>query len=163
MTEQSLAIHLELLLREMYEAICRLNQVLEDEYTALCDKNTDQLQATTVNKLDLTDEIEKLEKQRAILLQSRKLPLSNIGMYTFIHQLDNGVQASLNTQWSLIEKLIRECEEQNRINGIMVEDQKRYIQSALSILSGKSLITDTYDAKGSTTNQDASTHILARA
>lgn len=163
MNNSSQQAGLELLLRDMYEALTELSLVLENENQALENTEIDKLQKAATDKERLSSQLEKLEGQRVKLLQSANVELDKASMSRFIIDSAGSSADSLTSIWEMVEELAIKCDKQNRVNGIVIENTKRQTQAALAILKGHFSTEDNlYDADGSSVSQTANS-TLARA
>ncbi|MDH5180189.1 MAG: flagellar protein FlgN [Gammaproteobacteria bacterium] len=154
---------LELLLRDMYEALSELAMVLENEHHALETTDVDKLHQAAVRKEGLSDKLEKLEQQRVALLSRANKTPDKESMLLFIDEAAGNRSESMHSIWQMVEELAVRCDTQNRINGIVIENSKRQTQAALAILRGHLTAEDKlYGADGGTVSQVQNSS-LARA
>lgn len=144
-------LNLELLLRDLYEAMSELSLVLDSEHKALTSQDVEQLQQAAVNKELLSDRIEQLEKNRCGILQALGLGKDLAAMKQLISRSSAHDEDALYKLWNLVAELTRECTAKNKLNGVIIEAKRRQTVAALSILHGHQPgNTELYDADGAT-------------
>lgn len=140
---------IELLLRDMYEALSELSVVLDDEHAALENSNIDKMHQAAESKQKLSETLEVLETSRSDILKKARFNLDKQSMYKFIDHVAGSAKESLYKIWEMIEELAAKCDTQNKINGIVIDNSKRQTQAALSILHGHTQTEgELYDAEG---------------
>lgn len=156
-------IDLELLLRDMYESMSELSIVLDSEHEALASSHVEQLQKAAVDKERLSDKVEQLESNRTAMLQALGLDNNLAAMQQLIQQSSGYDENALYKIWNMVAELAQECTAKNKLNGIIIETNRRHTNAALSILQGyQADNTQTYDAEGSTV-PSKSNSTIARA
>jgi len=144
-------INLELLLRDLYESMSELAIVLDSEHTALASQDVEQLQQAALDKERLSDRVQQLEKNRTFMLQALGLSNDLAAMKQLIQQSTGHDENALFKLWNMVAELAQECTAKNKLNGIIIETNRRQTNAALSILQGyQADSTGLYDAEGST-------------
>lgn len=144
-------LNLELLLRDLYEAMSELSCVLDAEHKALEAEDTEQLQEAAVTKEELSQRIELLEDNRCSMLVNNQLANDLDSMRQLIQNSSKHDEDALFKLWNMIAVLTQECMVKNKLNGIIIESKRRYTDTALSILHGNLPgSTELYDAEGTT-------------
>ncbi len=142
-------LKLELLLRDLYEAMSELSLVLDSEHKALESEDVEQLQQAAVNKDQLSDRIEQLETNRVAMLQKLGLGKDLAAMKQLINGSSSRAGDELYKLWNMVAELARECTVKNKLNGVIIETKRRLTDSSLSILHGNIPgNTELYDADG---------------
>ncbi len=136
------------LLQEIASYLEQLQQALKNEYQALSDNNMPAIETIAREKTVLMDSLEDLDKERRNILSSAGLNLRATGIEDFLQNDNSGQAAELKTTWTKIADLTRQCEKQNNINGIIIENNKQHTENALSILQGKQQGTELYSRQG---------------
>ena len=150
----------ELLFRDMYEALAELSIVLDKEYQALAEQDFEKIQQAIVDKEQLSVKIEALEQNRTELQQENGYQPNAQATHQFLTDISENGDDNLLTLWEMITDLAEKCQEQNQINGIIVDNNKRQIAQALSILqSGFTEQTELYGADGSSVCSQQNTTI----
>lgn len=129
--------NLELLLREMYEAMSELSLVLDFEYDALSTQDADKLQDAAVKKDALSSKIQILENTRAELLTEYELKNNLDSMKILFAKYADSENSHLFKIWNMISELTEECAAKNKLNGIIIEAKRRHTNTAIALLQGK--------------------------
>ena len=127
--------------------LARLEVVLGLEMSALERRDIDALTENTKEKQDLISSIEKLGRERRALLQGAGVATDKEAVQALVE-----AEPALRGQWSELESVLLRCQQQNQINGILLEKGKQQTRRLLGILLGEGnrKETELYDARGST-------------
>lgn len=137
---------LENILSFTQDKMQQLLQVLKNETSALEKNNIEELESITLEKITLTEQIEKNEQQRIHFLNIRALNPNEPKQWL----LDN----KLISIWTKIKKLSEQAQKQNKINGLVINGSRRRVQTKIEILSTSSPAVElTYSASGENINQ----------
>ncbi|VAW97415.1 hypothetical protein MNBD_GAMMA23-920 [hydrothermal vent metagenome] len=136
------------LLEDIANYLEQLFHALENEYTALSNNDLQAIESIAQEKTILMEQLEDLNKERHTLLEAAGLNLSENGIDDFLNSSTLADNPVLKTLWGNISSLSKQCEKQNNINGIIIENNKRHTENALSILQGKQQTTELYSSKG---------------
>ena len=123
----------------------------------LLDKLTDEHKVLSSNDTDSLDHI--VEEKQALMQQLEtgmttiNHALSEQGFSADISGLDSLLQqlpenTPLHRQWHKLQKLAKQCQEKNMVNGGIVSLKQRHIRQALDILTGNQSSKNTYDKQG---------------
>jgi len=141
---QSLSLENILLISQ--DKMQQLMQVLKNETSALEKNNIEELENITREKLTLTEEIEKNEQQRIHFLSIRSLNPDEPKQWL----QDN----KLISIWSKIKELSEQAQKQNQINGLVINGNRRRVQTKIEILSTSAPAVElTYSSSGENINQ----------
>ncbi|MCW9023747.1 MAG: flagellar protein FlgN [Gammaproteobacteria bacterium] len=154
---------LKSILSNITHSLQKLEQTLADEFTALSNDDFEQIQQTAQDKNTVFETLEKLEQQRQQHLADAGLDLNSTGVMAYLDRQTANIKSEMSQSWEQIEVLTQHCRQQNAVNGIILEKNRRRIEKALSILKGQ--ITDThatYSANGKATSTQTS-HTFAKA
>ena len=133
----------------------QLLSVLQNETLILEKNNIEKLKTITQEKITLTKEIEKNEQQRIHFLSMRSLNPDEPKQWL----QDN----KLISIWSKIKELSEQAQKQNQINGLVINGNRRRVQTKIDILSTSAPAVElTYSASGENINQHNS-NTLAHA
>lgn len=123
-----------------------LLQILEQEYQALTQAQTDQIESISAAKQQQMQQLQQrlLERDRFLLRLS--LAPGKRGMDLYLKQTPP--QHHSQSLWEELQALARRLREQNEINGGIVSLGQRYVQQALNLLTGRSSSGDTYGPAG---------------
>lgn len=136
------------LLEDIANYLEQLFRALENEYKALSDNDIQAIQAVAEEKVLLMEQLEDLNKERRALLEAAGLNLATTGADDFLNSSKITNSPKLKTLWSNISNLSKQCDKQNNINGIIIDNNKRHTENALSVLQGKQQTTELYSNKG---------------
>jgi flagella synthesis protein FlgN len=138
----------DLMTREQ-DGLTRLHQLLEAEHAAIAGRDTTALDQLTAEKLTLLAELEGFAKERQAVLQQAGLSADRAGFETLLAGFPGDDGRDLSARWETIQAQLDTCQEQNRLNGIVLDASYRATQQALAILLGQTREAETYDARGS--------------
>ncbi len=139
---------LEEILRQEIACTDALLQCLDAERAALASRDLDSLTDTTAAKLQHTESLEKLEQQRADLLQTLGFDNTAAGIRHCMESLPDAER--LQTLWQQVLTNIRACRTGNLTNGGILELGRQHVEQALSILRGQSASPTLYGQNGDT-------------
>lgn len=144
-------VNVELLLRDLYESMSELSVVLDSEHAALVSQDVEQLQKAALDKERLSGQVEQLESNRCAMLQVLGLENDLAAMKQLIQQSTGYNEDALYKIWNMVAELAQECTAKNKLNGIIIETNRRQTNAALSVLQGyQADNTELYDAEGTT-------------
>ena len=112
-----------------------LKELLEQEYTALQGRDTAVLERLASNKVQLAEQLARLESQRCLLMPGA--PDSD-------WQADDEHSAL----WLQLKTLGTECARMNQVNGGIAELGRRRTERCLQLLHGQDADAETYSAEG---------------
>lgn len=136
------------LLQQETAAIKALLVLLAQERQALGERDASVLATTVHEKEQQLGLLDQLAQQRSQLLQQAGLTADKTGFEAFLESDGSGQLANF---WTGLEGLLRECQQQNQINGSLLETNKQVVQQALSILTGREVGQDeVYNQLGKT-------------
>ena len=137
---------LETILTLTQDKMHHLLELLKSETLILEKNNLDELEKITLEKISITEEIEKNEAQRVNFLTEKALDPNEPATW-----LSNN---KLISTWSNIKNLSEQAQKQNQINGIVINGNRRRVQTKIEILSSSSPTSELlYSASGENINQ----------
>jgi len=136
------------LLQEISSYLLQLLNALNKEHQSLSNGDIQSIESIAREKIILMEHLEDLNKERRILLEAAGLDLSSSGIEDFFLNNNSPRAPQMKTCWTEISNLTNQCEKQNNINGIIIENNRRHSENALSILQGKQQGTEYYSNKG---------------
>ncbi len=137
------------LLQNIQQQSQQLLNCLINEKQALDNNHLEELTELANQKQTLLEKLNQLDKQRVA-----EAPAKNFN--TFIA---NSKNKKLIAQWNSTRQSIASCQQQNEVNGRLLNKRSQINQDILSILSGQSQSTnETYNAQG---NQTSNTSLLS--
>lgn len=149
------------LLRAEYACAGQLQSVLQAESDALQTRDLDGLERLVSEKNLIMRQLEQLTADKQRLLAEYDRGNDPAGIEACIAWCDDTGQ--LRRGWQSLLKRLRNCQQQNRINGITLESNRRHAQQVLGILRGQSPLPDLYSAAGTTAQAGTAGRSLAKA
>ena len=139
-------VSLENILINSQDKMQQLLDLLINETSLLKKNDIEELEAITQKKITITEQIEKNEQQRIHFLTIRSLNPNEPKQWL----LDN----KLISIWSKIKDLSEQAQKQNQINGLVINGNRRRVQTKIEILSTSAPAVElTYSASGENINQ----------
>ena len=120
-------LSLESILTTTQDKMQQLLKVLKNETSILEKNNIEEFEGITQEKISLTEQIEKNEQLRIHFLTSKSLNPNEPSQW-----LQNN---KLNSLWAKIKKLSEQAQKQNQINGLVINGNRRRVQTQIEILS----------------------------
>jgi len=149
-------------LKDIRAYLKQLLALLNEEHSALENSNIEKLAEFATTKQLLVENLEDLETERKNILSQAGLDLTKTGVADFLSRDNTTSKNETNALWDDIAELSRTCEEQNNLNGIIIEGQRRRTEIALQILQGKSTESELYSKHGKSVNaKNKSTSVRA--
>ncbi len=140
------------LLEDIKSYLEQLFHALENEYKALLENDIQVIESIAQEKIILMEHLEDLNKERRTLLEAAGLNLNISGVEDFLNNdtINDAIvdKPKLKTLWAAVSTLSKQCEKQNNINGIVIENNKRHTENALNVLQGKQQSAELYSNKG---------------
>lgn len=124
------SLSLETILTSTQDNMQQLLHVLKNETLTLEKNNIEELKSITLEKIILTEQIETNEQQRIHYLTTKSLNPNEP-----VQWLQNNKLISV---WAEIKKLSEQAQKQNQINGLIINGNRRRIQTQIEILSTSS-------------------------
>jgi len=146
MSAEGMQHPLELVLTREVQCSERLLQCLEAERSALTERDMDGLETSINNKIQYTQSLEQLERERENLVSELGFAADAEGLrlcFNSLPQADN-----LKRLWQRVLSNIEACRSSNLTNGGILESGRQHVEQALSILRGQSGSPSLYDTRG---------------
>lgn len=139
-------LSLETILDFTRDKMQQLLHVLENETAVLAENNLEAMEKITLEKITLTEQIEKNEQRRIQFLSEKSLNPNEPKQWL----LNN----KLNADWQKIKTFSEQCQKQNQINGLVINGNRRRVQAKIDILNSSSPAVElVYSASGESINQ----------
>ncbi len=139
-------------LKQEKQLAVNLLAYLLDEKFILEQNQPDELHSITEKKANCLDQLEVISRKRSQLLLAVSTEKSTIQrMQSFISRQNRPLQNLLNTQVDELELSLKDCQQQNLINGMIISMNQRNVQRNLNIIKGIDAKSMTYTQKGQTT------------
>lgn len=146
MQHSTQSLSLENILTFTQDKMQQLLQVLKKETSVLEKNNIEELEKITQEKITLTEQIEKNEQQRIHFISIRSLNPNEPKQWL----QDN----KLISIWTEIKKLSEQAQKQNQINGLVINGNRRRVQTEIEILSTQAPAAElTYSSSGKNIKQ----------
>jgi flagella synthesis protein FlgN len=123
----------------------RMLEVLQREQAALTRRAADDLDELVAAKQRLIERLDEHAREADAILRAAGLPEGRGGIDRLL-ALDTNRR--LHDRWQEFAKLGEACRQQNRVNGRLVENGRRFAQQVLTLLRGESSPPDLYDRNG---------------
>jgi len=146
------------------EGLClsRLKQSMEHEQTALETCQVEALEQAVKDKQKALDETTQLRSRRAKLLQQYGFTNDESGIHQCIKRCNPTLSKELVPLWKQLDISMKQCRDQNLINGKILDLNSRCIQQTLAILRNGTQPVELYSHHGISSRQGNSTS-FARA
>jgi flagella synthesis protein FlgN len=126
---------LESVLQQEVQCSERLLETLDAERTALIKRDTDALEAAVAKKLEYSQLLETLDRQREAILSELGFATDRDGVRRSFDALPAG--GKLNRLWQQILENIAKCQAGNLTNGGILESGRQQVEQTLRILRGQ--------------------------
>lgn len=134
------------LLQQETEEVSHLLEALNREHEVLLHRETDAIGIVVAEKEKALGHLNQLAAQRVILLQEAGYSDDKDGFSAFINSDESG---QLAEKWLALEEGLRACQQQNQLNGMLLESSRQQTEKLLSIIVGRDgQKTELYDQKG---------------
>ena len=146
MQHSTQSLSLENILMIAQDKMQQLLQVLKNETAILEKNNIKELESITQKKITLSEQIEQNEQQRVHFLSIRSLNPNEPKQWLQGNKL--------KSIWSKIKDLSEQAQKQNQINGLVINGNRRSVQTKIEILSTSAPAVElTYSASCENINQ----------
>lgn len=129
------------------DSCSQLIDILEQEFTALNERNLEQLQTLLDSKQPLLISLNQNANERSTILHNNGHTADQQGFLQFTH--NSPLSAKLAQQHSALNELIEQCQAANLRNGRLIRANQISVGSALNIIRGNNE-PSLYDKSGST-------------
>ncbi len=145
----------ELLSREEL-CLTRLQHSLHRERKALENRQLGVLEEAVKEKDSALAEAAELHRQRANLLRLHGFSNDEAGVRHCIEQCAPSLTRELKPLWRRLHDLIRDCRDQNMINGKILELNRQSLRQTLEILTRGAGAVELYTPQGVSTQRSGS-------
>lgn len=150
---------LNALTRQGIGFLTTLNQLLDAEFSALQEREIEQLQALVQQKTDTLQQLEANNRERNQLFTAAGISPDKEGLQHFTQQLPPADAESFRQLWSELEQILRTVNEKNQRNELVISRNSRNIEQLLSILRGQNQKNTLYNQSGGKGNYSAQSRI----
>jgi flagellar biosynthesis/type III secretory pathway chaperone len=151
--DASAAAHQSLIdtLQRENEVVSRLHQLLKSEFDQLSRRDVDRIEETLEAKQTLMTELAQLSVSRCNILTNKGYSADKAGHDAFMEALDGAAGELLRQSWETLQEALAACQQQNQVNGQVLEASRRSAEQALSVLlGGNDIQPSLYNDKGAT-------------
>lgn len=140
------------ILRDTQSCEALLN-LLNEERTALHDRNMDELERILMEKGSHLEALENSANERSKMAQSYSSGNDQQSWRDLIKQLDD---EQLNDNWLKLKELLRLCKLENEVNGKLLSRNHQIYSRLLDIVRGQTKAPSLYNAHGSSSSSGSS-------
>jgi flagella synthesis protein FlgN len=142
---------LETVLEKEVQCTEELLATLEAERTALAKRDMAALESTTTKKLEFSEQLEKLDAERASIAEQLGFAADLPGFRKCLRGLPRADR--IWRLWQQVLSNVEECRSGNLVNGGILESGRQQVEQALGILRGQAGAPALYTPDGSTPAQ----------
>lgn len=139
-------------LKSATEQAKQLMSLLQDERNILSSNDGAALESITSNKEQLAENLQKSTRQCSQRLQQAGFGSDDLSLSKYIDSYEEPFAVQLKEQWLALQSILKQCQDENRINGRLLNSSQRRIKQALSILQGQPVEEDLYGKAGVAVN-----------
>lgn len=125
------------LISEQTQSAGELFALLQKEYDALKENDVEAIENVAEQKNRIVDSIQQLGRQRQQLVQDYGFSPGNASRTEFLGSFGSTTTEDLSRRWENLDIKIRECQDQNQVNGRLIEVSQQHVHRALSLLRGE--------------------------
>lgn len=134
-----------------------LLKTLQLEREALKEREFDQVVSIVERKAQLLDQLDKNSQERQSLLKQAGFNGDELQIKGVIEQLND---KNLQQDWNELLEVVKQCKQENAVNGKMVARGRQTLGNLLNLLRGQVNAPQLYDDKGATTNNKGSNNFI---
>jgi len=136
------------LLKQAQEAVEQLIRALREEYAALTSNNLPGFEAAIHKKIACTSQLELIEQNLFSLLRNAGYSFDKAGLTAYVETLNSPAEKrAILHHWQQLHDAIAQCQNQNQVNGRILNIASLNIRQALEVLTGQKS-GNTYSANG---------------
>ncbi len=125
-----------------------LLSLLQDERNVLSKNDSSALENITNSKEELAEAIQISTRQCRQYLQQAGFGDNSQSLSEYIKMCSEPFATKFEPMWHNLQSILKQCQEENRINGKLINSSQRRIKQALSILQGQPVDEDLYGSGG---------------
>jgi len=130
----------------------QLIQLLDDERKVIAANDGQALEGITASKEKLAQAMQASTQVCSQRLQQAGFSANNSGLLDYFQSCNEVHATQLTQTWENLQSLLKECKDENRINGKLLGGSQRRIKQALAILQGKPVDEELYGRGGESVN-----------
>ncbi|WP_299198932.1 flagellar protein FlgN [uncultured Amphritea sp.] len=132
-----------------------LNDFLEAEYIALQQRDVGLLQELIEKKTETLQQLEENNQARNQLFISAGITPDKAGLQSFKAQLSEPEATSFTAYWSELEHVLRQVNDKNKRNEIIITRNSRNLEQLMGIIRGQNQKNTLYNQSGGKGNYAA--------
>lgn len=136
---------LKTLLQEDLNDLAQLNEILQNERSAIKDRSTDSIQKISAEKSSLLKTIEYRAKQKAQLFVEAGHAIKAGAFEQAVVAINN---TELTALWTKVNQALKHCKDQNAVNGTVVSHSLKRVNKLMNIIRGQNNKPNLYGASG---------------
>jgi len=133
----------------------QLMTLLQEERNILSGNDGAALEKVTQNKEKLAEIIQINTRQCSQYLHQAGFGNDNFSLNKYIETCAEPFATQFKTTWGNLQSVLKQCQDENRINGKLLHSSQRRIKQALSILQGQPVEEDLYGSSGKAVSQSS--------
>jgi len=133
----------------------QLMALLQEERNIISSNDGIALEEVTLSKEKLAETIQISTQHFNQHLQQAGFGNNNLSLSKYFETCVEPVATQFKTTWQNLQLVLKQCQDENRINGRLLNSSQRRIKQALSILQGQSIEEDLYGSGGESVNQSS--------
>ncbi|MCK5639615.1 MAG: flagellar protein FlgN [Gammaproteobacteria bacterium] len=136
-------------MRQEVDCLDCLQDILTQEYEHLKSRRVEALESLARDKQQLIIQLEQFSQQTAQLLQQTGATADKAGLEDFLSSMEKSLREVMLDEWEQMHEKLFECQQQNQLNGMIIEGKQRNATQALAILTGRQVPqNELYNQKG---------------
>jgi flagellar biosynthesis protein FlgN len=156
-----LSHHFAQSLAQSVHLLQQLEATMLEEAEALAHRNPDVVHQVVQRKAALVIELETVTKQQKQWVETAQLPFNPAGLATFL--VACSAEFGVYEQWAQVRTIGRRCDQLNRANARLIEQDRKRVASLLRILKGDDATSATYTPQGRAKSVNSRSRTLSHA
>ncbi|WP_164549048.1 flagella synthesis protein FlgN [Amphritea opalescens] len=132
-----------------------LNELLDAEYKALQQREVEQLQTLVDNKTAVLLQLEENNQARNQCFGAAGISPDKAGLTDYQARLTDAEGLSFKAHWSELEQILRQVNDKNKRNEIVISRNSRNLEQLMNILRGQNQKNTLYNQSGGKGNYAA--------
>lgn len=132
-----------------------LNELLDAEYQALQQREVEQLQTLVENKTAVLLQLEENNQTRNQYFSAAGITPDKTGLTDYQTRLTEAEALSFKAHWSELEQILRQVNDKNKRNEIVITRNSRNLEQLMNILRGQNQKNTLYNQSGGKGNYAA--------
>lgn len=147
------------LMGQEFSCLDGLQEILAQEYEYLKTREAEMLESLAKAKQQLIVQLEQYSIEKTQLLEQAGATADKAGLENLLSAMDERLRGEVLDAWEQLREKLLECQQQNQLNGMIIEGKQRNAYQTLALLTGRQIQQNKlYNQKGaSETTLDART------